>query len=398
MRDTRCSQAGRQARKFLTALAMATCAGTVPMPAHGQAAPAPAVAPRLDMPAPATPLQQRLQKYFPALYAQATAEFGWRAWHEGTWQALPQELPTRLVVLVHGLDEPGKLWRSLAPALAEKGYAACELRYPNDQPPRASAAFLLQALAELQVHGTREVIIVAHSMGGLVSREMLTNPDFDYAGWRQEGLVPTVQHLIMLGTPNHGSQLARGRFFVEIRDQWLRLANGDGHLLSGLVDGTGEAGKDLLPDSPFLRELNARPLPKTVALTIIAGVASPVTKATVDQLATEAKAEPDSVKRQALEKLQAGVAQVADGVGDGCVPVKSAQLDGVTDFVTVPGTHLSMIRNVLAGSERIPPGVPLVLERLGRRWPQPAKADNQDTRADSRNDGGKPGVTAPAAP
>ncbi len=321
-------------------------------------------------PPPVTPTQVTLQKHFPEWYAAATAEFGWRLFLDGKWAALPAVLPPRVIVLVHGLDEPGKLWRSLAPALAAKGYTVCEFRYPNDQAVRPSAAYLLHSLVELRRRGATDIVIVAHSMGGLVSREMLTSPTLGYAAVAKDAQIPRVRRLIMLGTPNHGSPLARVRFAVELRDQWLHLVNGEGHVLSAFADGTGEAAADLTPGSNFLEDLNGRPLPRDVKLTIIAGVASPVTPETLAELARVNRNEPDIAKRSTMEQFRQSLTEVADGVGDGCVSVVSAKLDGVTDFITVPGTHLSMIRNVLAGSNRIPPAVPLVLERIAAEWPE----------------------------
>ena len=320
-------------------------------------------------PEPVSATQKRLQKMFPESYAQAATEFGWRQFQEGKWGALPERLPERAVVLVHGLDEPGKLWMNIGPAVDKAGYAACEFRYPNDQPIHPSSAYLLRSLGELRQRGVREVVIIAHSMGGLVSREMLTNPELGYAESATAGKTPAVKHLIMLCTPNHGSPLAHVRFAVELRDQCMRLFNGSGHLLSGFVDGTGEAGTDLAPGSDFLKTLNARPNPVGVTFTIIAGVASPLSKEKLDHLAANAAAEPDAAKRGMLEKFQDAMTEVAAGAGDGCVSVSSAKLEGVSDFVTVSGTHLSTVRNVLASSTDVPPAVPLILERLAKDWP-----------------------------
>ena len=342
-------------------LALSAGAGAAEVPAAAERTGAP--------PEPVTATQRRLQEMFPESYAKAAAEFGWRQFRDGKWGALPERLPERAVVLVHGLDEPGKLWMNIGPAVAQAGYAACEFRYPNDQPIRPSAAYLRRSLCELRRRGVRETIIVAHSMGGLVSREMLTNPGLEYAAGAKAGEIPAVKHLIMLCTPNHGSPLAHVRFAVELRDQWMRLFNGSGHLLSAFVDGTGEAGTDLAHDSEFLETLNARPNPAGVALSIIAGVATPLPKESLDRLAAHIQAEPDAARRGVLEKFQQAMTEVAAGAGDGCVSVNSARLAGVTDFVTVSGTHLSAVRNVLASSTNVPPALPLVLERLTQDWP-----------------------------
>ena len=52
------------------------------------------------------------------------------------------------------------------------------------------------------------------------------------------------------------------------------------------------------------------------------------------------------------------------GLGDGLVTVESTRLEGVPHR-TVDGTHLSMIRNITqAGSRRIPPAVPIIIDQL----------------------------------
>jgi pimeloyl-ACP methyl ester carboxylesterase len=238
------------------------------------------------------------------------------------------------VVLVHGLDDPGKVWRSLAPALSDEGFGVWRMRYPNDQPIAESAALLFEELKGLREDGVERVALVGHSMGGLVSRELLTSPEIGYALSVRDGGVPEVTTLIMVGTPNHGSPLARLRGVAEARDQLARLSKGEASWLSGILDGAGEAKIDLLPGSRFLTELNGRPHPAGVEMLVIAGRVSPW---------------PDG--------------PLADGLGDGLVSVESTQLEGI-DHMTVQGTHLTMIRNLTADSDRIPPAVPIIVDRL----------------------------------
>lgn len=319
-----------------------------------------------DAPEPVSQTQKRMQRLFPKAYAQATSEFGWHQFAEGTWHPLQAQLPRRGVVLVHGLDEPGKLWINVAPALSQAGLSAYEFRYPNDQPIQNSAAWLKTSLGELRQRGVEEIVLVAHSMGGLVCREMLTNPDL-----AQKSPIPSTKRLIMLCTPNHGSPLAHGRFAAELRDQAAHLIKGQGHLLSGFADGTGEAGADLVPGSPFLKALNARPHPQGIPFTIIAGVASPISQSQLAQMARLTASEPDTAKRRTRERLRSALASLAEGVGDGCVSLQSARLEGIEDVVVVPGNHLSTVRNVRRSSRRIPPAIPLVLQRITQVWSQP---------------------------
>jgi pimeloyl-ACP methyl ester carboxylesterase len=274
-------------------------------------------------------------------------------------------LAGKSVVLVHGLDDPGKVWRSLAPVLCERGFDVWLMEYPNDQPIRESAALLLEELKGLRKQGIERISIVAHSMGGLVSREMLTRLESAYAHSAEKGIVPEVDTFIMVGTPNHGSALARFRAVMEVRDQLVRLTKGEASWLGGILDGAGEAKIDLLPGSRFLTELNQRPHPEGVDMLIIAGRVSPWSEDDIDRWVGERGRDASDDQQARVDELGAHLVSLTQGVGDGLVSVESTRLEGV-EHRTVDGTHLSMIRNLTEGSERIPPAVPIIVDRLTR--------------------------------
>ncbi len=267
------------------------------------------------------------------------------------------------VVLVHGLDDPGKVWRSLAPALREQGLDVWLMQYPNDQPIAESAALLFEELRGLRRSGVERVSLVAHSMGGLVSREMLTSPATEYAAVAGKGDVPEVSRLVMVGTPNHGSALARFRGVMELRDHFARVTKGEASWLGGILDGAGEAKIDLLPDSRFLTELNGRPHPEGVDMLVIAGVASPWTEGRIGEWIDGLREEADDDQGERIDELGMTLVSLTRGLGDGLVSLESTRLEGV-EHLTVDGTHLSMIRNLLESSERVPPAIPIIVERL----------------------------------
>jgi pimeloyl-ACP methyl ester carboxylesterase len=276
------------------------------------------------------------------------------------------QAPTRdrgTVVLVHGMDDPGKVWRSLAPELHTQGFDAWLMEYPNDQPIAESAALLFEELKGLRARGVDRISIVAHSMGGLVSREMLTGPEVRYAEGVRDGVVPEVATFIMVATPNHGAPVARFRALGEVRDQIARVEKGEGSWLGGILDGAGEAKIDLLPESRFLTELNARPHPEGVEMLILAGVASPWSEADIESWLDEEGREATDDERERLDEVGAALVSLTRGLGDGLVSVESTRLEGV-EHQTVEGTHLTMIRNVTRDSPRVPPAVPIVVERL----------------------------------
>ena len=308
-----------------------------------------------------TRLRKAVKDKFPEQSAKASAIYGLHPFPQSPDSLPPAGSSDPAIILVHGLDDPGKVWTNLAPALVQEKLRVFILTYPNDQPIRESAQLFADELSKLI--GVQSVSIVAHSMGGLVARELLTNPEFAYAESIQKGQTPAIVELIMVGTPNHGSGLARFRALAEYRDLWAGTLNGNGNWLMGVVDGMGEAKIDLLPDSQFLGTLNARPQPQGVRLSVIAGLASPwEIQAVQDAIESAGKKLPKGAT-QALGELQNRLEAVSGSVGDGLVTVNSARLEGVP-LQTVPGTHLSMIRNITRGSDRVPPAVPLIVQLL----------------------------------
>jgi pimeloyl-ACP methyl ester carboxylesterase len=279
-----------------------------------------------------------VEQWFPEEAAAARARYGLWVFTAADQPPVPiaeAQVPQRVIVLIHGLDDPGRVWITLRPQLMDKGYTIVQLEYPNDQSIADSTRLAAAQFALVKQHGAERVDIIAHSMGGLIARDLLTDPQYDRA------VFPAVDRLIMVGTPQHGSTMAMMRMAAEWRDQFTRSV--DEHVappgfLGGIFDGAGEAGIDLLPGSEFLTVLNARPLPAVVKMTIIAGRVTP--------------------------QLGDAIEGAAETIGDGCVSVESSKLEGVSDYTLVEGNHLSIVRNVTAGSTRTPPAVPIVMDRL----------------------------------
>jgi len=291
--------------------------------------------------------------------------------------AIPQAEDQLVVLLVHGLDEPGTIWDELTPHLLEHGAIVIRFDYPNDQAIAESAKNLAAGLRRLRNVGVERVSIVGHSMGGLVSREVLTSED-GYAGdCAQTEQLPAVERLIMCGTPNHGAPLGSWQAVAEAREQVVRryqgtAAEGAGWLgFSG--DGKGEAGADLCAGSEFLTQLNARPLPKRVQLTTICGVMTPAKAC--EYLNGEASTQwAGFLGAERAKALTAQACAAVETLGDGMVPASSTRLEGVADHVEIAADHRSMLKrwtilnklDELRGVKTPPAeAIPFILDRLG---------------------------------
>lgn len=310
-----------------------------------------------------TQVRESIQEAFPEAYLKSRKSYGLHTYktENGKPFSRPEE---KTVILVHGLDDPGIIWKTLAPVLANQGYSVWLLTYPNDQPIGDSSIFFAEELRRLaSKKGVKQISVVCHSMGGLVTREMLTNTKIGYAEMEKKGQVPQVNQFIMVGTPNHGSSLSLFRIVTEIRDQVV-TANNEGYLwLQSIFDGLGEAGIELLPDSVFLRELNERPLPEGCRMLIIAGVMSPPEKDELKLLFNKLLQALPGSTQPTVSRIFPAVKKIQNEVGDGLVSVASARLAGVP-FRQVQGTHVSIIRNLGKESERTPPAIPIIVKEL----------------------------------
>jgi pimeloyl-ACP methyl ester carboxylesterase len=310
-------------------------------------------------------LRETVKETFPEQTAKFSQTFGLFLFEADREAPRAVALNRKSVVLVHGLDDPGSVWQSLAPELVKEDFNVWLMQYPNDQPIVESARLFFDELKGLKQRGIDRISIVAHSMGGLVSREMLTRPEIEYNASAKNRRVPEVVALIMVGTPNHGSQLARLRVFTEMRDQLIRWTKGETNWLAGILDGAGEAKIDLLPGSPFLTELNARSHPKGMDMLIIAGITSPWNESDINRWVSDLRPKVSDDHQKWVDELGEYMISMTHGLGDGLVTVESTRLEGVAHRI-VGGTHLSMIRNITQGSRRIPPAVPIIVHQLKR--------------------------------
>jgi len=273
-------------------------------------------------------LQEQLEERLPAAMQPAADRYGiFPHTVEGS------QVRSFRVLLVHGLDEPGDIWADLLPVLAAAGYDSREFRYPNDQAIDRSTDLLASSWPELPAD--RPVVLIGHSMGGLVIRDFVTRyshpvttSDTTLATQpRFEGAA--VGAVILAGTPNQGSDWARLRVLLELRDQWAAGQQSGFSPLAGLQDGTGAAKIDLQPGSEFLTELNARPWPEAIPVHIIGAV----------------------------------LMESAAALGDGVVAPDSLTIIGGPEPVLVAGSHRGMLAR-LFDTDAEPPAIPVIITLL----------------------------------
>ena len=302
----------------------------------------------------------------PDLWEKASDQYGLFCFNgsQKPMQKCSNAVKPDTVILIHGLDEPGLIFESLAPALYRKGYTVLFFFYPNDQNIDASSRLLFKHLSSRAFSGP--VVLVGHSMGGLVSRHMLVDPGIGFARAKALNRVPEISDLIMVGTPNRGAFLARFRLFMEIRDQYLRLTAHKWHGLSALMDGTGAAGIDLLPQSEFIKHLNSRLHAEGTRYHMIAGQIFPFClklpihiQMTGDQTLQDLLPAENNFFMSVMYKT--GLL-----IGDGLVSVPSAVPFNVP-VTLVKGNHKTILANWFSGSPRMPPAIPVIFNILAHR-------------------------------
>jgi hypothetical protein len=130
--------------------------------------------------------------------------------------ALPHN--PRLVLLAHGLCMNDLQWQrqghdhgqALAQAL---GYCPVYLHYNSGRHVSQNGADLAELLSQLLALWpvpVQELVLLGHSMGGLVARSACHQAAQTDAAWLQP-----LTHLLCLGTPHHGAPLERGGRLVD---------------------------------------------------------------------------------------------------------------------------------------------------------------------------------------
>lgn len=148
------------------------------------------------------------------------------------WQALPPDMKAsgKVLVLIHGLCMNDIQWQTPRPAQpdgeendvidhgaylsAALGYTPLYVRYNTGLHTSQNAHELSAQLEQLVNHwpvSVQEITVVAHSMGGLVTRGAFHYGRQDQLHWPN-----ALKNIIFLGTPHHGSPLERAGNWVDV--------------------------------------------------------------------------------------------------------------------------------------------------------------------------------------
>lgn len=194
--------------------------------------------------------------------------------------------PTECVVLLHGLGRTELSMARLESELEKSGYLVVNETYPSltkDIPELSSVVGT--AIETCRSKRVTSIHFVTHSMGGILVRVYF-----------QTHRVPEAKRMVMLGPPNHGSEVVDEHHEA----WWFRMA-------------TGPAGQQLATSGDQSIPSQLKEIPLDIG--IIAGTES------IDPLLDDTLPRPN----------------------DGKVSVQSAMLPEMKDFVTIPVDHTFMV-------------------------------------------------------
>jgi len=163
----------------------------------------------------------------------------------------------KILVLVHGLCMNDRQWgrdgHDHGAALADElGYLPLYLRYNSGLHIRRNGRLLAETLETLIGNWTKpldEVVIMGHSMGGLVARSACHHAREARHDWLKH-----LRKLVFLGTPHHGALLERGGHGLDLAMDLspyslplTRLSKARSVGITDLRHGSISAGKDSVP-------------------------------------------------------------------------------------------------------------------------------------------------------
>ncbi len=240
-----------------------------------------------------------------------------------------------MLVFIHGAASYPQRFDWLAARLAEAGWTA-QRRFSYDCRDEwiEDIAKQLEEFIRSEA-GDREIAIIAHSMGGIISRYYV----------EKLGGAKKTKALVLLGTPNRGTT-SSDDMRTMFADNFLETARIDGAplepaesiliraMITSLKLEYGEKGAlQLTTNSPLIADLNSRPLPQNVRYLVVAG-----TSAAGGILG----------HYQTLNRIRARLGMPMPNPNDGIVPLRYATIPeelGMTKVLLVEASHVALTFN-----------------------------------------------------
>lgn len=255
-------------------------------------------------------------------------------------KCLAADEQSQLVVLVHGYNSKAEHNAGFFDNLRKNGLACGTFSYPNDQALADSAKLLSRELnAFHEKHPKRPIALVTHSMGGLVARACIEDPELDPGN---------VQRLVMIAPPTHGTLLAHFSLGADLCEHFFKWGGGGPikRMRASIADGLGEAVADLQPQSHFLTTLNARPRNPQVKYSLFLGTGAGVRQNEMDLarklIRYSGKLPYMSKPVGRFDQMLGDMDEIMAGHGDGVVAVRRGSLRGVSDTIVFPFCHLTV--------------------------------------------------------
>lgn len=311
-----------------------------------------------------TPLAYMVHKPQVFNFIQRTFQIDLTRQAEGLYHLEPHNDDRIPIVLVHGLMSDIRTWLQLINTLQSdpelrKNYRFMGFSYSSGNPIFVTAMHLRKALHEERERLLKDgrnlkkfdqMVLIGHSMGGLVSRLMISESnegllrnfigeevysnsiDHDDVKFREMLIfnpVSSVKRVIFIAVPHRGSELAQ-RWFAHIASSMIKIPQSliefNTKLLSNLIDISDQERKELVgkfngidnlsPDGNALKLLNTMPMANIPYHSVIGN------------------------------KYKSGV----PGGSDGVVPYSSSHLNGAKSEIVVHSGH-SVQQNPLAIQE-----------------------------------------------
>ncbi|WP_237065542.1 esterase/lipase family protein [Microbulbifer guangxiensis] len=199
---------------------------------------------------------------------------------------LPSFASGDCAILLHGLGRSDGSMETMAERLGSAGFHVVNVDYPSTEYPIEALAGKAIAPTLDQCAGSTKVHFVTHSMGGILVRQYLSRVT-----------IPNLGRVVMLGPPNQGSEVVDSLGDMP----GFQLILGD----AGLQLGTG---KESVPN---------RLGPAGFEVGVIAGTRS----------------------------INPVLSQIIPASDDGKVSVESTRLEGMSDHLEMPVTHVFMMQN-----------------------------------------------------